>query len=80
MGLCWGLTTRQPLWVILRHLPEKKEKRDYRDEKVGHRKKRNWNEREETGEIKTFPSSLTRYKDSEPCPTVGQYQLDAPVT
>ena len=21
--LCWGLTTRQPLWVILCHLPEK---------------------------------------------------------
>ena len=21
--LCWGLTTRQPLWVILCHFPEK---------------------------------------------------------
>ena len=21
--LCWGLTTRQPLWFILCHLPEK---------------------------------------------------------
>ena len=21
--LCWGVTTRQPLWVILCHLPEK---------------------------------------------------------
>ena len=23
IGLCWGLTTRQPLWVILCHLPER---------------------------------------------------------
>ena len=23
MILCWGLTTRQPFWVILCHLPEK---------------------------------------------------------
>ena len=22
-GLCWGLTTRQPLWVILCRLPER---------------------------------------------------------
>ena len=22
--LCWGLTTCQPLWVILSHLPEKR--------------------------------------------------------
>ena len=29
--LCWGLTTRQPLWVILCCLPEKREKRDRRD-------------------------------------------------
>ena len=21
-GLCWGLVTRQPLWVILCHIPE----------------------------------------------------------
>ena len=29
---------------------------------------------------KHFPSTLTRYKDSRPCPNVSQYQLDAPVT
>ena len=41
------------------------------------REERNRNESEETEEIKTFP--LTHYKDSRPCPTVSQYQLDAPV-
>ena len=29
---------------------------------------------------KTFPSILTCYKDSRPCPSVSQYQLDAPST
>ena len=29
---------------------------------------------------KHSPSTLTCYKDSRPCPTVSQYQLDAPVT
>ena len=33
-----------------------------------------------TQEIKTFSSTLTCYKDCKPCPTVSQYQLDAPVT
>ena len=28
----------------------------------------------------TVPSTLTCYKDSKPCPTVSQYQLEAPVT
>ena len=42
--------------------------------------KRKTNESEETEEIKTFPSILTCCKDSRPCPTQSQYQLDAPVT
>ena len=29
---------------------------------------------------KHSPSTLTCYKDSRPCPTVSQYQSDAPVT
>ena len=37
------------------------------------------NEREETEEIKTIPSTFTCSKD-KPCPTVSQYQLNAPVT
>ena len=37
------------------------------------------NDREETEEIKTFPSTLTCCKDSRPCSTVSQYQLDTPV-
>ena len=60
--------TCQPLWVILCRLPEKGRKRDRRDsrgdetERQG--RKRNRNESEETEEIKTFPSTLTCYKDS----------------
>ena len=64
--------------------PRKREKRDRRDsrgnEREGQERKRNRNESEDTEEMKTFPSTLTCYKDSKPCPTVSQYQLDAPVT
>ena len=73
--LCWDLTTRQPLWVIWCHLPESGS-----DEREGQGRKRNRNESKETEEIKTFPSNLTCYKDSRPCPTVSQYQLDAPMS
>ena len=59
--------------------PKEREKRDRRDEKEGQGRKRNTNESEETEEIKTFPSNLTCYTDSRPCPAVSQYQLDAPV-
>ena len=52
--LCWGLTTRQPLRVILCRLPEKGRKET--EERVeGQERKRNRNESEETEEIKTFP-------------------------
>ena len=55
----WGLTTCQPLWVILCRLPETGRKRDRRfskrDEKEEQERKRNWNESEETEEIKIFP-------------------------
>ena len=44
------------------------------------RDERNRNESEETEEMKIFPIYITCYKDSRPCPTVSQYQLDAPVT
>ena len=60
-------------------LPEKgrKEIEESRgDEREGQGRKRNRNESEETEEIKTFPSTLTNYKDSRPCPTVSQYQLE----
>ena len=60
--------------------PGEREKRDRResrgDEREGQGRKKNRNESEETEEIK---STLTHYKDSRPCPTVSQYQLDAPV-
>ena len=60
---------------------EKKDRTDSRgDEREGQGRKKKRNEREETEEIETFPSTLTCYKDSRPCPTVSQYQLDAPVT
>ena len=50
------------------------------DEREGQGRKKNRNEREEIEEMKAFPSTLICYKDSKPCPTVSQYQLDAPVT
>ena len=60
-----------------------REKRDRRysrgDEREGQGRKRNRSEREET-EGKRSPSTLNCYKDSRPCPTGSQYQLDAPVT
>ena len=62
--------------------PREREKTDRKDstgdERVGQGRKRNRNESEETEEIKNIPpSSLTCYKDSRPCPTVSQSQLDA---
>ena len=38
------------------------------------------NESEDTEEIQHSPSTHTCCKDSRPCPTVSQYQLDALVT
>ena len=43
---------------------EKRDRRDSTDEREGQGRKRNRNVREETEEIKTFPSTLTYYKDS----------------
>ena len=61
--------------------PREREKRDRRDdEREGQGRKRIMNESEETEEIKHSPSTLNCCKDSRPCPTVSQYQLDAPVT
>ena len=60
--LSWCLTTRQPLWVILCRLPEKKEKRDRIDSRgegrEGQRREMNKNESEETEEIKISPPPL----------------------
>ena len=56
--LCWGLTTRQPLWVILCRLPEKGRKvieEIVEEIKERDREERNRNESEETIEIKIFP-------------------------
>ena len=38
--LCWGLTTRQPLWVILCHLPEKGRKEIVEEMKERNREER----------------------------------------
>ena len=79
-----GLTTHLPFWVILCHLPEEGGKE--MEEIVEEMKER---VREERGtgmkvkkpkKYKHSPSILTCYKDSRPCSTVSQYQLDAPVT
>ena len=58
-----------------------KDRRESRgDERERQGRKRNRNESEETEEMKTFPSTLTCYKNSRSCPTVSQSQLDAQVT
>ena len=74
--------TCQPLWVILCHLPEKgrREIEEIVEMKERDKGERKMNESERTEEIKTFPLYLTCCKDSRPCLTVSQYQLDAPVT
>ena len=61
---------------------EKRGRRDSRGEemKEGQGRKRNRNGSEETEEIKHFPSTLTYYKNSRPCPAISQYQLDSPMT
>ena len=70
--------TRQPLWVILCHLPEKGRR------EIEEMKKRDRGERgkwmKDTEEIKRSPSTHTCCKDSRPCPTVSQYQLDTLMT
>ena len=79
-----GLKTHQPLWVILCHLPEKGRKEI--EEIVEEIRERGREERgigiKEKKQKKSehSPSTLTCYKDSRPCPTVNQYQLDALVT
>ena len=78
-GLCWGLTTRQLLWVILCRLPEKGRREIVEEMKERDRGERKMNDSEETKEIKTFPLYPYCCKDSRPCPTASQYQLDAPV-
>ena len=63
--------------------PREREKRDRRDSRgdlrEGQGRKKNRNESKETEEIKTFPLYHNLPKDSKPCPTVSQDQLDAPV-
>ena len=60
---------------------EKRNRRDSRgDEREGKGRQRNRKESEESEEIKHSPSTLTCYKDSRPCQTISQSQLDALVT
>ena len=71
---CWGLSARQPLWVIFCRLPEKGRKKiEEIVEEMKERDREERDERKETKETKTLPSTLTCYKDSKPCPTVSQY-------
>ena len=58
--LCWDLTTRQLMWVILCRLPEKGRKEieeiaEKMKERGGTGRKANRNESKETEEIKSFP-------------------------
>ena len=83
--LCWGLTTRQSLWVIVCPLPKKgrKEIEEIVEEmKEEQGRKRNRNEREETEEIPPpphLPLPATKIVGLAQL-HVNQYQLDAPVT
>ena len=74
--LCWGLTTRQPLWVIL-SLPEKGRKEIVRDERGGQEKEEQWNcgiwslEETKASSIQVFfYASVTKsgYCITYPCP------------
>ena len=63
--------------------PREREKRDRRDSRGNEREgqgERKMNDSEETEEIKTFPLYPYLLQGQWPCPTVSQYQLDAPVT
>ena len=75
---CWGLTTHQPLWVILCRPSEKGRRAigDSRgDEREGQGRKENeWNWRNRRNK-NIPPSTFTCCKDSRPCPTVRKYQL-----
>ena len=63
--------------------PKEREERDRRDSRRDEReeqgRKMNRNESKETEEIKTFPLYSYCNKDSRPCQTVSEYQLDDPV-
>ena len=73
--LCCGLTTCQPLWVILCRLPEKGRKGT--EEIVEKMKQRNREERGTGMKVmkqekqKHSPSTFTHYKDSRPCPQLS---------
>ena len=64
--------------------PRERKKRNWRDSRGDEREepggKRKMNESEETEELKTFLSILTCCKESRPCVTVSQFQLDAQMT
>ena len=60
--------------------PREREKREEIVEEIKERDRgeRNMNESEETKEIKTFPSTLTCYKDNRPFPTVKPISVGRP--
>ena len=73
--LSWGLTTRQPLWVIFCRLPEKGRREIegiVEEMKERDRGEREMNEREETEEIKTFPLYPYLLQGYQALPTVSQ--------
>ena len=77
-----GWRVVKPLRVILCRLPEKGRKEteeivEEMKERTGKKVEQEWKWRNRRN--KNSPSTLTYYKDSSTCPTVSQYQLDAPV-
>ena len=76
--LCWGLTARQPVWVVLCRLLEKGVREI--EEIVGEMKEKNRVERrkrmkEKKQKKKIPPSTLTVCNNCRLCPTVSQYQF-----
>ena len=76
----FGFKDMSTSWVNFCHLPEKGRKEI--EEIVEEMKERNREERRAGMKVKklkkNIPSStITYYRDSWPCPTVSQYQLDA---
>ena len=80
---CKALTIQQILPLFLCHHPEKERKES--EEIVEEMKEKDREERGIGMEVrnrrnkKHSPSILTCYKNSRPCSTISQYQLDAPV-
>ena len=70
VGVLWHINACGSFCVISQRKGEKEIVEEMKDRD---REERETGMKEKKQEIKTFPSILTCYKDSKPCPTVSQY-------